>query len=415
MRAWWPRLLTPALCVVLAFIVIKAASADLTWDEAWTYLHYARTPLGFTRLDLANDHPLNSVLIWAATRALGNSELIIRVPNLLAAGLYLYSSALLIRRVRLKSLAFGLCVLQPYLFDYFALARGYGIAASLVQYGLVAHFFAPEGRRRYGTMLAACLLASLSIFSAVVILYALLAACILDAYRHRREPSARLAGDAAVSTFYGALGLVSVAGLLWVARDGVPLYGATGSFFDAVPRSIARTYVPNAWSGIVASLGLAGLAALGLLGLRRFGRRTWTLLLACAVGLIATWAAARLLGKPLPTGRVLVPWVPLFNLALIGMAEDLSTRVDGSRVAWVRLGSAALCVLLAVIWLDRLHFQRYADWPEDYRLQNRLARALAAGGGCLPADVWDRYGHVYYLDRWFPPGRRPDPPRCPPH
>lgn len=408
-----PRALSVVLVLVLALIAIKAASADLTWDEAWTYLFYGRSPLGFLKLDYANDHPFNSLLIWAATRIFGNSELAIRTPNVLAAALYLYSSALLIGRVRLKALAFALCVLNPYLFDYFALGRGYGIAAALVQYGLVARFFPTEGRRGYVTMLAACLLASLSVFSTVVVLYAIMAAELVTDRLSRAEPEARPSRTIATSIPFAALGLLAVSGLLWVSREGLPLYGSTDWFFDAVPRSLARMYVSERWSGVVAVLGIAAIAALILLGFRRFGRRSCTLLLGCAIGLGATWIAARGLGKPLPTGRLLVPWVPLFNLTLISMTEDLRRHAGRFGAKRIALASWLLCAVLAAIWLGRLHFQRYADWPQDYRLQARLAQALASGRGCLPPDVWDRYGHLYYLTRWFPADHVPDPPRCP--
>jgi hypothetical protein len=395
-----PRALVALLAIVLSLAAIKAGSADLTWDEAWTYLHYGRSAFGFLALDYANDHPLNSLLVWASARLFGASELAIRLPNLLAAALYLYASAILVRGARLPALAFGLCVLQPYLFDYFALARGYGIAAALVQYGLVAHFFAPGERGRYATMLAACLAASLSVFSTVVALYALIAATMLHPPR-RTAPA----------LVFGLLGLVPVAGLAFVSREGLPLYGGTGSFFDAVPRSLARMYMADGWAGAGALLALLGLAALLLLGASRFGRRTRTLLLAAGLTLGASWAAARILGKPLPTGRVLIPFVPLLNLAVIAAAEDVhaTSRHPGRITA----AAGAVCAILAAVWLGRLHFERYRDWPEDAHLAARTARALATGRPCLPPELWDRYGSRYYLARWFAPGPVPDPPRCP--
>ena len=172
-------------------------------------------------------------------------------------------------------------------------------------------------------------------------------------------------------------------------------------------------YVPDAWSTATALAILLGLAVLLVGGFRCFGRRAATLLLASAGALGATWLSARVLGKPLPTGRLLLPAVPLWNLTVVAMAEDV--RLAGSRLGRLVMEGAgpALCVVLGLIFLHKLHFQRYSDWPEDYRLQNRLAQALAGRRDCLPADVWERYGHVYYLDRWFPPDRRPPDVRCP--
>ena len=410
-----PAILRWALGLVFAGVVIKAASSDLTWDEAWTYLFYGRAPLGFVRLDYANDHPLNSVLIWASTRMFGNSEFIIRTPNVLAGGLYLYSSAKLIGAVRGKLLAFALCVLQPYLLDYFALARGYGIAAALVQFGLVAHFFGTRPRPRL--MLGACLLASLTVFSTVVALYALLGSLALTAVIAPRGDSVGRHGPhvAALTVLFGLLGLIPVGGLLRVSREGLPLYGSTAGFFDAIVRGIARMYVPNDWSTAAALVLVLGVIALLLGDARSMSARAGTLTLASAGALGATWLAARVGGKPLPTGRLLLPFLPLWNLSAIAMAEDIRAAPGRLRSRVIGGAGALLCIALGAVFLHRLHFQRYADWPQDYRLQNRLAQAIAGGGHCLPPDVWERYGHVYYLDRWFPPDRRPPDVQCPQH
>jgi hypothetical protein len=402
-----------ALCVVFAVIVIKAASADLTWDEAWTFLHYGRDPLGFTRLDLANDHPLNSVLVWASTRLLGNSELIIRLPNVLAGGLYLAATARLVRGVRLKALAFAVCALQPYLIDYFSLARGYGLAVALVQCGLVAGFFAGTGRRRLATMLGCCVLASFAIFSTVVALYALIAAHLVDAWRHRRETGGAVSG-LRVSLAFGALGLVPVAGLLWVSRAGVPLVGSDAGFFDAIPRAIAAMYVPDRWAVTVAILGLLALAAMLLSAVRHLGRRATVLLAASAICLAAAWLAAWVLGKPLPSGRVLLPWLPLFSLAVIASAEDLYAAAHLRGRRWIVAGTVPLCLLIGWSFAQHLHFQRFSDWAGDYRIQSRLAQSLVASK-CLPPSVWASYAREYYLDRWFLPQYRPrDYPCLPP-
>jgi len=407
------RLLRVALCAVFAVIVIKAASADLTWDEAWTFLHYGRDPLGFTRLDLANDHPLNSVLVWLSTWLLGNSELIIRLPNVLAGGLYLAVTARLVRRVRLKWLAFAVCALQPYLIDYFSLARGYGLAVALVQCGLVAGLFAGTERRRLATMLGCCALASFAIFSTVVALYSLIVAHLFDAWRHRRETGGAISG-LRTSLAFGALGLAPVAGLLWVSRAGVPLVGSDAGFFDAIPRAVAAMYVPDRWAVMVALIGLFALAAMLLSAARHLGRTATVLLTASAICLATAWFAAWSLGKPLPSGRVLLPWLPLFGLAMIAVAEDLYATAGLRGRQGIAAASVSLCLLVGWSFAQHLHFQRFSDWAGDYRIQSRLAQSLVVSK-CLPPSVWASYAREYYLDRWFLPQYRPrDYPCLPP-
>lgn len=407
-------LLRAGLCALFAFAVIKAASADMTWDEAWTYLFYGRSWRGFLALDYANDHPLNSLLVWGSTRLFGNSELIIRLPNLAAFALYLTATARMLAAVRVKVLAGALCLLNPYLFDYFALARGYGLSTALVQAALVAGLFGAVQRLR--AMLLGAFLATLSIFSTVLVFYALLAACVLvPALRSARAWTGLRNGPLRPGwvVLFAALGAIPCAGLLWVAREGQPVYASADNYFNAVVRGIAAMYVAPAWSALAAIAALLVIAVLLAAATRHLRERSAMLLAAAAMCFAAIFLAGQVMAKPLPTGRVLLPFLPLLNLALISAADDL---VRGGPALARRAAAAAgslLATALLALFLGRLHFQRYADWPEDYRLQARTVRALASRG-CFPADVAARFGHVYYLDRWFPPGARPADTPCGP-
>ena len=50
---------------LLTYTIIMAFVSDITYDEAWTYMHYAlRDSPGFLDVELANNHPLNSFFIY---------------------------------------------------------------------------------------------------------------------------------------------------------------------------------------------------------------------------------------------------------------------------------------------------------------------------------------------------------------
>lgn len=418
-RRWWAaRLLPVALCVLFGFVVIKAASTDMTFDEAWTFLLYGRSPLGFTALDLANDHPLNSILIFLATRLFGDSELVVRLPNILAGGLYLASSATIIRRSRFKLVSFAICALQPFFLDYFSLARGYGIAVALVQYGLAQHFTIGQGTRRLPMLLGATLLASLSIFSTVVVLYALIAAHALTGLWGWRRAGAPLSKmlrqdfQRNGSIVFLVLGLAPIAGLIWVSRHGLPLYGSQTGFFDSMALSFARMYVPADWAFAAAVSGIVLVVVMLVASVRTLRAQTATLLLTIVLALVAVFLSARLLGRPLPTGRVLLPWVPIWNLGLIGLLEDVAAAWPRARPAWLMLPSVILAGAIALAFSTRLHFSSANDWGSYAALQPRLVQALV-NRKCLPPDVAGDYGQLYYIHRWFPPGQPPAEPPCP--
>lgn len=123
-----------AAAVLSGAILWKAAFMGMTIDEASTYLNYVSGRNLFQALftpdDAANNHLLNTLLIKGST-LVWKSEFFVRLPNVLAGGLYLCCSFWLVRRYlrsgAVQVAGFALLCLNPYLLDFFSLARGYGL------------------------------------------------------------------------------------------------------------------------------------------------------------------------------------------------------------------------------------------------------------------------------------------------
>jgi len=45
----------------LGIVISRSTLMAISYDEAYTFLNYARDPLGFTKIALANNHPLNTL------------------------------------------------------------------------------------------------------------------------------------------------------------------------------------------------------------------------------------------------------------------------------------------------------------------------------------------------------------------
>lgn len=137
-----------ALCSpALIYVIYRAAILDFTYDECWTYLGYAQAPIQDVLLNTypaANNHVLHSLLMKCSALLFGNAPFALRIPVLLAFLAYCYA---VVRIVMATTTKFGLPVFigliyQPYLLDYFSMARGYGIAlaATLVAVLALEHF-----------------------------------------------------------------------------------------------------------------------------------------------------------------------------------------------------------------------------------------------------------------------------------
>ncbi|MCB0598169.1 MAG: hypothetical protein KDD28_29090, partial [Phaeodactylibacter sp.] len=138
------RLLTLCLALLLgallAYTSYRAATLSMTHDESASYNWFRDTNIFtcFYSKDCwynANNHLLNTWGWQQTVRLLGVSEWTVRLPNLLAHLLYLLCSLAVVRSVAdrfwVGLAGFAFINFNPYLLEFFGLARGYGLVAGL--------------------------------------------------------------------------------------------------------------------------------------------------------------------------------------------------------------------------------------------------------------------------------------------
>ncbi len=125
---------------LLLYTGYRAACLSMTHDESVSYLWFKDLNVGSCFYDeacwpSANNHLLNTFLFQVFTNIFGISELTIRLPNVTAHAVYLLCSTLLLLKATERSWlilsGFIMININPYLLDFFSLARGYGICAGL--------------------------------------------------------------------------------------------------------------------------------------------------------------------------------------------------------------------------------------------------------------------------------------------
>ena len=115
-----------------------------TYDEAAAYIRYidSGVPSPFDanlfsvfNFEVATNHFLNTALAKLSCALVGTSEVALRLPSLFGYTLYLGFGVLILRRLSNPWIAFGgllLLNLNPYVLDFFALSRGYGLSLGLM-------------------------------------------------------------------------------------------------------------------------------------------------------------------------------------------------------------------------------------------------------------------------------------------
>ena len=125
--------LTIAL-LAFCYVVVRAFTVGVTFDEVWTLDQYVPTSviniLNFTPCD-ANNHIVNTLLIKLFFKFGNQSLFVARLPNVLAFAVYLFFAYKISRMFSSNALGvscFLLLILNPFVLDFFSIARGYGLS-----------------------------------------------------------------------------------------------------------------------------------------------------------------------------------------------------------------------------------------------------------------------------------------------
>lgn len=401
------------LFTVVVVCVYRANAQSFTVDEAWVYNLFVDEKLSFmaTRYDACN-HVLHTLLMKLARGTLGNSELALRVPSLLAAlaycaGLYRLTGVLFSPWTRLLALA--LLTLHPLVLDFLIAARGYGLAMALFVWALYcAVSWLIKGQELKWLRLAG-VLAGLSV--AANLTFAVPAAALgvmllgLSRKAGPRDWTSVVDGygvPAVVITF-----LIVVIPLL-PAQPRDFYFGVSSWRESAESLVISIVRVREHWmGGLVAMLSpfltvvaipfvLMSLAvALAFVLGRRLLREepgSWRMApFALVCGTLTASAAVvfvlhAVAGLRYPVGRTGLYFVPLFILSVL-CGISLWPRQRWSRI---RTGAYAGAWVLAAVFVSQIEFRYFSDWKFDSRtkvLMRRMDEDFRTGGDTAAGPV----------------------------
>ena len=124
--------------LLISYTMLRAVLLSMTHDESFTFLWFV--PESFMQIvsmhiPRAGNHIINTLAIKLFTSIFSANEFIVRLPNLLAHFVYIVFSILIIKRVKTPLLiivGFILLNFNPYMLEFFALARGYGISLAFL-------------------------------------------------------------------------------------------------------------------------------------------------------------------------------------------------------------------------------------------------------------------------------------------
>jgi hypothetical protein len=244
-------LLFSSITLLLVYVTYRAYNLSLTYDECLSYeiVLDANHKLAST----ANNHLLNTFLMRICHNIWGNNEFVLRLPNVIAFFIYVFFSIKILlehkTKVFLFIVGFSLLLLNPFLLDFFSLARGYGLSIALFIGGYyyitkAVELSSEEGKLGYDdtinqNILLSLLFASLSTFANLTMINFLITIIIVGGWKHLRYTSNRLA-----LWKYCLVGIVLSIVLyinlnqLFFLKENNELYHGTGSLTQAFQSAI---------------------------------------------------------------------------------------------------------------------------------------------------------------------------------
>ncbi len=275
------------------YVSFRAVNVPLTNDEWGMLVSYIRPGLAdliaFLKPD-AQQHFLLGLLAIPARLLLPIDEIYaIRIPSLIGFGIYLYSGIALTTSLGnpfLRVLALAGWIGNPFLLDFFSLARGYGLQVGLFGLSLQSLIVAydPEvrdsARRVRSTLsLAAAALGVLANLSLLYVYLAILLLLLLRLYifseshnvQGKLDEVVRRAGPIVAVT--ALLGVFYLPRVIILAKYNLLYFGGTtGVFKDTLYSLVKATFYENLYPEALVLYMAAAISALFALNIVTFFR-----------------------------------------------------------------------------------------------------------------------------------------------
>ena len=380
----WLRVVIVAIAVVCwCYTLARAQRVAFTYDESLT-MRFVDRPLyeivTFTK-PTANNHVVNTILIQASRRIFGPGELVYRLPNLAAWALFLTAAVFLARRMSTPVTAlaaFVALVANPYLWDFFALARGYGLALGFQltsTLSLLAFLRSPR-RRWLAVSLVAGALAAWSNFAWVGFYTALACVFAALAWETRRKEIAAMLAVVTVP-----LAVLVTFPAMKLSRAGELYFGGRRSFWHDTVGSLLTGTMYDAgyarWALPIVAIVLGAILVVSTVtAVRRWRSGAYRLrsspgiVLAILFFVPAVVAAIQrvVLGTPWPMGRTALAFVPGFVVLAV---EAWAIPPAGERSAGLRRVAALLTVTVVGLHaISRANLVYAHDWRYGADVKN---------------------------------------------
>ena len=356
------------------YVAVRAWLVPITWDEDFTLNEYILKnqlfPVDYEMMS-ANNHLLNTWLIWLLSKVFGTGLFIIRLPNLIAFMFFLFLSAKIVMGIKSKGLqimSFLIINLNPFMLDFFSLARGYGISLSLFLASIYYLYKGVQAEKK--NYMYACLFGCIALLANITLFYyvvAVLFLILMEKFFFKKEINFSTHKIIVLITTI-ILGFVVYHGIKLNSSGSLYYGGHNGFWFNTVNSLVFKSLYSMPYSDLVqVPLKLLILGGLGLAILIGFkdviknkkNNFLSTLLLLLLLMILLIVLANKLFGVAFLIERTALYFLPLFSLILIFSFDFLATII---KEKYVLFFSAFLMACFMIHFFCCINFSYALDW-----------------------------------------------------
>lgn len=371
--------------IIFSIVVVRAATSAITWDEAYTYVAYAKEfniqQLIDIHSNFANNHIINTLMI-AVVDNLCNipyNEFIIRLPNIIMLIFYFISSYMISKDEKHKYLLFSGLVLNYYVMEFFGLARGYGIATGFVLW--MCYFFKKASKNNYNdkNIFISIIFGLLACYSNTISILALFVICLIYLIQLiKKKETIKFIKRNIIKIIPIAIFLIYIIIFHFIVTGSdKPVFGGTGeakglTIKGFLEKNFVWMFVENSIVNIVISL----IALIFIIGSTIYFRKDiikrpfFSAILLLIITLILP---STLLGKPYPIERCLIP---LWPIIVLGIVDIYSLWTEKMNIKINRIVTGIIIVALITLFTIRINIKTTRTWENNYVVRDIAYNAL---------------------------------------
>lgn len=374
-----------------ATFIIRAAITGITYDEAFTYLAYVRPLMDSPTISMvesifwgsvANNHWLNTFFIALVCGILKiqYSEFLIRLPSVIMGCVYLGLVLWEFCRGRLSGIQYAVLTFCYYAAEFFGLARGYGMATTLVLGGILLYNRWKKGKYEKHYML----LLSIGVFilsayanSVTLVCCFCMGIVMAEHLILERKLFSFIRRGFPVLIIYAGAGLVIVKYHFRVSGEGMPLWASSGSsIYGIMAEYVNMLLKGDEVTRIVSYLLLLLTAAAAVYLAVRKRILACDLGIACLIYFLFLVSMNVVFKRGGFYGRTLLPAYPLVALGIYELLEAAGKNLQEKiHPLYQKLHFPAqilgilFIITLGFMYIGKTDLLRTRDWYDDYNIK----------------------------------------------